>query len=114
MNRLEDDLRAALRRRDPPEGFAARVLARLGPERTRRRVSLRVRSKPWIRWAAAAALALVVLAAPLAEYHRRREGEAVRNQAMLALRIASSQLNSALKKVVEMQPVRARSQGDGM
>ena len=111
MSLLEDNLRSILRREEPPEGFAARVRSRLELERGRA-WRLRWRRPGW-RWAAAAALALVLLGAPLAEYHRRREGEAARAQAMLALRIASTQLNSVLKKVVGLQPAYAQDHGRG-
>jgi hypothetical protein len=113
MNRLEDNLRAILRRREPPDGFAARVLARLALETGRRHASRATQRHPWFHWAAAAALVLVLVGAPLAEYHRRREGEAARAEAILALRIASNQLNSSLKKVVELQPARSQSDGGG-
>jgi hypothetical protein len=92
-------LRNALAPVDPPDGFAQRVRARVArempaaPVRTPRRVS---------RWMAIAALLAAVLAGPLAyrEYDSRREALAARAQILLALQIASRELNSAHRKVV--------------
>ena len=68
MSRLEDELRNALRREEPPEGFAARVLARAAatPEPRRARAWTRVtrwfRAPVFARAAMAGALCLVVRA----------------------------------------------------
>jgi hypothetical protein len=55
-----------------------------------------------MRWMAVAATVLAVLAGPLAwrEYEARREALAARAQVLLALQIASRELNSAHRKVV--------------
>lgn len=92
-------LRRALVPVDPPDGFAQRVRARVAREgpavspRPARRVS---------RWMAIAATVLAVLAGPLAyrEYETRREALAARAKVVLALQIASRELNSAHRKVV--------------
>jgi len=88
---LEDELRSALRRREPSPDFTARVMARVaaGPARTRPR--------PWIRWAAAIAAALALTAGGY-EYRQYR-GERARDQVLLAMRIAGSKLNKAHKMV---------------
>jgi hypothetical protein len=104
MKSLEDDLRSVLRREEPPEGFAGRVLDRVKAGHGHQRTYRLVWGRPWFRWTAVAALAVILLAASLLEYQRRREGEAARSNAMLALRIASTELNSTLKKVVDLQP----------
>ena len=59
---LESQLRAALRRVEPPEGFSSRVIARLEAARTRPRAALRFRS-PGARWWLSAALAASLLIA---------------------------------------------------
>ncbi|BCS32994.1 hypothetical protein TBR22_A22190 [Luteitalea sp. TBR-22] len=83
---------------DPPDGFAQRVRARVEREiqptpAPRNRVT---------RLLAIAATVLAVLAGPLAwhEYETRREALAARAQVLLALQIASRELNSAHRKVV--------------
>ena len=104
MNRLEEELRKALQRVEPPKGFAERVLARAASE------SRPQRTKPhrlfgWfgasrIRWATACALC-VVLATSGVLYHREhtRKGEEAKEQLMLALRITGSKLQMATESV---------------
>ena len=92
-------LRRALAAVDPPEGFAQRVRARV--ERDARGSRPRAsRRNP--RWLALAATILAVLGGPLAwrEYEARREALAARAQVMLALQIASRELNTVHRKVV--------------
>ena len=109
-------LRNALAPVDPPDGFAQRVRARVAregaamPPPARRRVP---------RWMAVAAIVTAVLASPLAyrEYESRREALAAKAQVLLALQIASRELNSAHRKVVRpiatttLAPVNAGDSG---
>ena len=69
MNRLEDALRGALRREEPPAGFAGRVLAAAQGRDQQRAVSRWwfFRQSPRLRWAAAFA-AVVLLAGGGIEY----------------------------------------------
>lgn len=102
-------LRRALAPVDPPDGFAKRVRAR---------VAQQARPAPvhrGRRWLAIAATVLAVLAGPLAwrEYEARREALAARAQVLLALQIASRELNAAHRKVVRpVAPVSARPSAD--
>ncbi len=77
MDWLEDELRRALAREDPPDGFAERVMARSarGPSGAR-------------RWLAAAAM--VVVAAGAAGAWRQHQGYEAKQEVMLALRLASA------------------------
>lgn len=109
MDRFEDALRQALRREDPGPHFTARVLVRAAAASV---------SKPWgwkrlasafrpvrVRWAAAGALACVLLMAGGVEYRQRQtriQGEAARQQLVLALRIAGTKLNWARAKVAQL------------
>ena len=99
---FEDELRAALGRHEPPAGFTARVLQRVGeatrPERSRPHVM------PW-----AVAAALVVAMAGAAQYQNvqrardeRVRGEAAAEQVLQALRIAGSKLQVVQAKVKEI------------
>ncbi len=92
-------LRRALAPVDPPEGFAQRVRARVAGEAAASRTTRGGRAA---RWFAVAAALVAVLAGPLAwkEYEARREALAARAQVLLALQIASRELNSAHRKVV--------------
>lgn len=56
MSHLDDELRNALRREEPPEGFVNRVLERLPAEAPRATIARRGAARPWL--AAAAALVL--------------------------------------------------------
>jgi len=88
---LEDELRAALRCKEPPPDFAARVMARVAA------APARPAGRAWVRWTAALA-ASVVLAAGALEY-RHYEGERAKEQVLLAVRIAATKLNKAHRKI---------------
>jgi hypothetical protein len=92
---LEDKLREALHRQDPPDGFAQRVAGRVLQTRqdpTRRRSRL---LWPAVSVAAAAALVLSISV----EYRNSQEERAAR-QTIQALQIASEELNIARDKVL--------------
>jgi len=91
MPSLEDELRSALKRREPSPDFADRVLARVAAAPARRG------PQPWMRWVAGMAAALLLAAGGL-EY-RQYEGERAKDQVLLAVKIAGSKLNKAQKKV---------------
>jgi hypothetical protein len=107
MNRLEEQLKKALQRVEPPAGFAERVLARAAGEKREKKVH----SRAWLawfgvsglRWAAAYALC-VALATSGIVYHReqQRKGEKAKEQLMLALRITSSKLQIVTESVQEL------------
>ena len=113
MNRLEDELKKALERVEPPAAFAERVLLRAArakeekPVRSRRWLGLfgfGVTGMGGLRWAAACALC-VVLAASGVIYERdmqRRRGEEAKDQVMLALRITGSKLQIAEQSLKEL------------
>jgi hypothetical protein len=88
---LEDELRSALRRQEPSPDFTERVLARVSAKPVRRT------SRPWLRWVAPMAAALMLAAGGL-EY-RHYEGERAKSEVLFAMRIAGSKLNKAQKKV---------------
>jgi hypothetical protein len=107
MSRFEEALREALRRQEPPEGFAGRVMARI-QSREREAAGGGLAIGPWgrllagfraprLRWAAACAAAALLLGG--LEYRRqsleRAEGERASRQVMLALRITGSKLRLA-------------------
>ena len=100
MKSFEDELRAALQRESPREGFTARVLARVAErERSHRWYRL-----PVLRWAAA----VVIIAAAgggyahYREVQQRREGERAKQQVMLALRITSEKLQQVQWKLQQL------------
>jgi hypothetical protein len=124
MNSLDNQLKKALRREEPSTNFVERVMARIPPAPTRQphwSEALRNYFRfPALRWATAAGLCFslgLALIISVVAYQRhqhtlrtQREGEAARAQVMLALRIASSKLNVALREVQradDPEPVRA-------
>ena len=88
---LETELKAALRRRNPPPGFANRVVAAAAP---RRRAPIAV-------WAAAMAATLVGSVAVYHEY-QQKQAERATQQVLLALRITSEKLNVARDRVLKI------------
>jgi hypothetical protein len=107
MSRLDDALREALRREDPGPEFTRAVLARAAAAKPRqswwRRLASGFQAPLW-RWATAGVLACALLGTGL-EYRReqrlRAEGEAAKQQLVLALRIAGAKLHVAQEKVIE-------------
>ena len=91
---LESDLRDTLQRESPAPGFSSRVLRRIESER---RVP---RRGTWWR-AAAAGVMFFALGGGWVAHHEmdRRAGERARDQALLALRIASSKIRLAQDEV---------------
>jgi hypothetical protein len=81
MDWLDDELKRAFERREPPPDFAARTIAL-----ARRRRGLAFR-----RWAVAAAAALVIAGAGYG--YRWRQGEAAKNQVLLAFRITAGKVS---------------------
>jgi hypothetical protein len=103
MNQFENEIRRALGRREPPAGFAERVVARLPAAEPKRR---------WIpewltlnRWSPAFAVVLMlVLLAGGWEYRRaeeRREGERSKQELIFALQLTSHKLQTTKTKLLE-------------
>ena len=92
MNQFEDDLRKALRRAEPPAGFAKRVLDRTGPSSSTPRAA---------KWLAAAMAACLLLAAGRFEY-RQYEGRKAKRELLLALEITGNKLSIAQGKVFDL------------
>jgi hypothetical protein len=86
MDWLEQELKEALARKDPPPGFADRV--------TRRRFGAP-------RWIAAAAALVVVTGGSLA--WREHQGRVAKDQVMTAMRITSAKLRHIQGHVREVR-----------
>ena len=107
MSRLDDGLREALRRVDPGPDFTRAVLERAAAAQPKeswwRRLVSGMRP-PLVRWAAAGLVACALLATGFEYQHERRqrvEGEAAKQQLVLALRIAGAKLHGVQEKVLE-------------
>ncbi|MGO9268942.1 MAG: hypothetical protein ACLQOO_01550 [Terriglobia bacterium] len=129
MKPLEDELREALRRQEPPPDLAERVLARIGhigpigqagqisrPAALRPTPAVktsawsRLRSwlwRPGVRWALATAMACVLIATAVVGRQRvqRAKAEAAREQLEVALQLASGKLNRAFREVRRVEHV---------
>jgi hypothetical protein len=134
MNRFDDELKLAFRRRGPSPDFADRVMARIAElpseekqEKPRERTDwLRKLAEffqppqmKWMKWAMAGAMAVALLIAGFGVRRQREnerlrqaeiaEGERAKEQLMLAMRIASAKLNVAQKKIYESASHEAES-----
>ena len=108
MQFSEDDLRAALKRKDPGPEFTDRVMARLArPEKT---ASVAKPAPGWFSWlrpfpAMAAALAVVLLAIgswigyQRSQDRQRQEAALAEQKAVEALRITNAKLNHVFRRV---------------
>ncbi len=128
MKPLEDELREALRRKEPPPDLAQRVLARVGhigqagqissAASSRRTPSEVVKTSAWnrlrswlwqprVRWALATAMCCVLIAAVVVGRQRaqRAKAEAAREQLEVALQLASGKLNRAFREVRRVERV---------
>lgn len=97
---IEQALQEALKRKQPPPDFAARVMARL-PETVPARgtvITMPAR-RPWLAIAVAATLAIGSFAG-LRYQQQYRQGQEAKRQLMLALHITSEKLTLAQHKVV--------------
>jgi hypothetical protein len=116
MRNLDDELKGVLRREEPPEGFAERVLRRVeggAPAKTSfelvtARPTAARRPPSQVRWYQLAAAAAVILAigGGTVEYRtvqreraERAAGEAATAQVMLALEIAGAKLQLVQTKI---------------
>jgi hypothetical protein len=88
MNDLDEQLRNAFRRHEPPDGFVNRVMARI-PEKRKQPVW----NHQWLAVAAAACVAVV--GSGVWEQHRRQaEGEKAKQELIYALTVASETLQT--------------------
>jgi hypothetical protein len=113
MKPLDDELRNLLRRKEPPAGFAERVMARLETAPLRLTIGQRVSAFigwPVLRWAAAAAAVCIVAVAGIVRYQHqqqmRAQAERASQQAILALRITNEEIEAALERA-QLVTVRA-------
>src|SRR5271154_6425078 len=109
MSNLEDDLKIALRREEPSEDFAGRVLARLNQpapaEPTwRERLAVLMRP-PRLQWVALTVIVSIMVPVAGVQYRKeqqyRAEGERAKEQLLFAVRVAGSKLHQAQRKVLE-------------
>ncbi len=113
MKPLDDQLRDLMRRREPPQSFVERVMARIETEPPRMTPAQRISAsfwRPMLRWVAVTAVVCLVAVVSVVRYERqqrlRAQAEQAGQQAMLALRITNEEINAALERA---QHVTARA-----
>lgn len=84
MSDIEQELREALRHKQPPAGFDRRVAERVALSRRSR---LR-----WRQWTPAAVAACVLMSIGGAYWQRQRQAERAKEQLVLALQITAQKL----------------------
>ena len=100
MNRLENSLREALKHEDPSAGFAGRVLARANESNQSTWISLFTRRHLSVALACVFCLALAVGGMEYRQHQvEKAQSETARRQLMLALQIASEQLQFVQSKI---------------
>ena len=96
MDRLEESLKSALARKEPPDGFAQRVAGR---------AAARPAPAPstWVpqRWIAAAAVVVMAVGGGVA--YRQRQGEMAKEQVMQAMKITAVKLHRIQAHVQEVR-----------
>jgi hypothetical protein len=94
---FDDEMRRSLPRREPPAGFADRVIA----EMRRREAAARPARSRWWRWSLAAAAVLALSVAPLVyvQHIRETEGERAKAQVMAAFHVTGASLRDVQERV---------------
>jgi negative regulator of sigma E activity len=105
MKPLDHELRSLLKRKEPPEGFTGRVMARIDAAPSRPTIIQRVAEfwrRPVLGWAAVAAVVCIVATAGIVRYqHQQRmraQAERASREAILALRITNEEIDTALRR----------------
>ena len=106
MTPFEEQLKEALTRREPSEGFTDRVLERT-IQRTRNQAVARSSGfqRAWT-WRLAPAMLAVFLAIWGAIYHQHQQrlrGEAAKEKLLTAVRIAGSKLHETRRHLIEIE-----------
>lgn len=104
MKPLDNELKNLLRRREPPEGFAERVMARLDTAPPRQTLARRVSAffrPPVLRWAAVAVVCVLAVLGVVRYEHQQRvraQAERASQDAIVALRITNEEIDAAFER----------------
>jgi hypothetical protein len=100
MKRLEENLRAAMRRKEAPEGFTERVLARTA--QVKQHAPIGFFASSGLRWALAGTICLIIAVAGIQyrlEQKEQARGEAAKAELLAALRITATELHFVQEKL---------------
>ena len=113
MKPLDDQLRELFRRKEPLDGFAERVMARILQEPQRQTLAQQTKAlfwRPMLQWVAVAAVVGLVAVAGISRFEQQKrmhaQAEQASQQAMIALRITNAEIEAALERA---QHVTARA-----
>lgn len=117
MKPLDDELRNLFKRKEPPEGFARRVLDRLETARPQLTLTQRLSMlfhRSAVRWVAVAAACALVALGVVRYQHQQQvsaKAEQASREAMLALEITNTELDAALERAqrVTVQALKVRT-----
>src|SRR5215203_5841765 len=88
---LDNALKEAFRRQEPPDGFADRVMARVPQQRPQRNSPSTRWKREWLAIAASACMAVLGVGA-WQQHQRQIQGEKAKQELMYALTVASESL----------------------
>ena len=97
MTPFEEDLKKALAKCEPPDGFTERLAERIASLPARKASPM-----SW-RWAAVAAAAAILFGGVAREHQHHMEGEAAKEKLLVAMRITSSKLQQAQQQIEEVE-----------
>jgi hypothetical protein len=107
MTPFEEQLKEALARKEPPQGFANRVLEKTRAQQAGVRQAIRAwwfrRTWGWRLAPVMAALILVSGVAMYREHERTVQGELAKEKLLIGMRIAGSKLHEAQQQVIGIQ-----------
>lgn len=104
MKSLDDELRSLFKRKEPPEGFAGRVLVRLEAPPARLTLAQRMSTLlrwPMVRWVGVPVACALVALGVIRYQHQQRvqaQAEQASREAILALQITNAELEAALER----------------
>ncbi len=111
MTEFEDQLRKALARKEPAEGFTARTLAKIASgERRPQRAPWWSWVESW-KWLAPVAAALVVLVSVSVyrQHERDEQGQLAKQKLMMAMKLTSVKLQETQHRVMQIGDYRGDS-----
>lgn len=105
MTPFEEQLKEALGRREPPEGFTERVLQRTVQRTSERTVAQTWRFRGAWAWRLAPAMLALLLASGVMyhEHQQTARGEEAKEKLLTAVRIAGSKLQETRQHVIEIE-----------
>lgn len=105
MTPFEEELKRAMQHKEPPEHFAARVLARAAREP---KLNAEARFRIWRLAPAMAALLMMSGAGIYKQHQRAARGEAAKEKLLVAVYIAGSKLHHAQHRIFDVETEEVR------